>query len=98
MSDITASELKDRQAKGEDLNILDVREEWEFEEENMGAKLIPLNSLPTRLGEIEDWKGKEVIVHCRSGKRSAQAQKYMQAQGFSNVRNLEGGIMAWSEA
>ncbi|HTF82204.1 MAG TPA: rhodanese-like domain-containing protein [Cytophagales bacterium] len=94
--DITAKELKDRINAGEQLLILDVREPSEFQESNINGKLIPLGTLPNRIGEIEDWKGKEVIVHCRSGKRSANAQSFLEMQGFENVRNLEGGILAYN--
>jgi rhodanese-related sulfurtransferase len=93
--DITAKELKQRIEAGEPLLILDVREPAEFEETNINGKLIPLGTLPQRISEIEDWKSKEVIVHCRSGKRSANAQAFMEMQGFENVRNLEGGILAY---
>lgn len=95
MPDITAKELKERIAAGENLYILDVREPAEYEEANINGKLIPLGTLPLKLSEIEDWKNKEVIVHCRSGKRSANAQAYMEMNGFENVRNLEGGILAY---
>ncbi|MFN8438038.1 MAG: rhodanese-like domain-containing protein [Cytophagales bacterium] len=95
MPDITAKELKERIAAGENLYILDVREPAEYEEANINGKLIPLGTLPLKLSEIEDWKNKEVIVHCRSGKRSANAQAYMEMNGFENVRNLEGGILAF---
>lgn len=95
--DINADELKERLAKKEELNIIDVREEWEYEEQNIGAKLIPLASLPQRIEELQDWKEKEIIVHCRSGARSSQAQKYLQSQGFTHVRNLTGGIIKFLE-
>lgn len=93
-NDITPTELKKRMDAKEDLNILDVREEWEYEEKNIGAKNIPLGELPAHLHELDKWKDEEVIVHCRSGKRSANAQKFLQQQGFKNVRNLDGGIEA----
>lgn len=98
MQEITVQELQARLANNETLNIIDVREEWEFEEDNIGARLIPLGELPQKLAEIEDLKEQEVIVHCRSGARSAKAQKYLTAQGFQNVINLKGGIMAYREA
>lgn len=94
--DITPTELKQRLETKEDLNFLDVREEWEYEENNLGAKNIPLGQLPAHLKELEDWKNEEVIIHCKSGKRSANAQKFLQQQGFKHVRNLEGGIEAMS--
>ncbi|WP_017732548.1 rhodanese-like domain-containing protein [Nafulsella turpanensis] len=92
MENITAEELKSRLEKGEKLNLIDVREEWEYEEKNIGARLIPLNSLPQQLSELDGLQDEEVIVHCKSGRRSANAQKFLQQQGFKHVRNLEGGI------
>ena len=95
MEDITVKELKDRQEKGEDLNIIDVREPQEYEQANMGAKLVPLQTLPQKVSELEDLKNEELIVHCRSGKRSANAKQYLEQQGFTKVRNLLGGIEAY---
>jgi rhodanese-related sulfurtransferase len=95
--DITVQELKERLDKGENLNFLDVREDYEYEEQNIGAKLIPLGELPDRMEEIADWKDSEVIVHCRSGARSARAKAFMESQGFTNVRNVLGGILAYND-
>ena len=92
MNDIQADELRSRIEKGEKLNIIDVREGWEYEEKNIGANLIPLNTLPMRVKELEALKNEEVIVHCKSGRRSGQAKKFLEQQGFTKVRNLEGGI------
>ena len=95
MEDINNEELKQRLAASESLNIIDVRETWEHEEQNIGGNNIPLGTLPHRLAEIEGLKDQEVIVYCRSGNRSGQAQRYLQQQGFNNVRNLLGGIEAY---
>lgn len=95
--DITVEELKERIDKGEKFNFLDVREEYEFDEQNLGAKLIPLGELPDRLDEIEAWKNEEVVVHCRSGARSGKAKAFLAAQGYANVRNVLGGILAYNE-
>lgn len=95
--DITVEELKERIDKGEKFNFLDVREEYEFDEQNLGAKLIPLGELQDRLDEIEAWKEEEVIVHCRSGARSGKAKAFLTAQGYANVRNVLGGILAYNE-
>ena len=95
MPDITVEELKERKDKNEDLIVIDVREEWEHDEFNIGGKLIPLATLPGALSEYADNKNDEIIVHCKSGKRSANAQAYMTQQGFTNVRNLVGGVEAW---
>jgi len=96
-ADITVEELKERLAKGETPVIIDVREDWEYQESNIaGAKNIPLGTLPQRLDELEDLKEEEVIVQCRSGARSASARAFLQQQGFRNVRNLVGGILAYN--
>jgi len=93
--DITIEELKDRIEKNEKLNIIDVREEHEFDEFNIGATLIPLGEIADRLEEIEHLKDQEIIIHCRSGARSGRAQQYLESEGFTNVRNLIGGMLAW---
>lgn len=93
--DITVEELKDRIEKNEQLNIIDVREEHEFDEFNIGAQLIPLGEIADRLEEIEHLKEEEIIIHCRSGARSGRAQQYLESEGFTNVRNLIGGMLAW---
>jgi len=98
MEDITIDELKARIDQGEALHIVDVREEYEFDEFNIGAQLIPLGELSDRLDEIEDLKEAELIVHCRSGARSGRAKEYLESEGFSKVRNLIGGMLAWQAA
>lgn len=95
MSDITTDELKQRMDAGENLNLFDVREQHEYDEYNIGATLIPLGLLPGRLSEIEGLKNEEVIVHCRSGARSANAKMFLEDNGFANVRNLLGGMLDW---
>ncbi|MEM0941115.1 MAG: rhodanese-like domain-containing protein [Bacteroidota bacterium] len=90
--DITSQEVKDRIDKGESFNFIDVREEWEHEEANIGAKLIPLGELPNRVSEIAHMKDEEIVVHCKSGNRSNQAKKFLNSKGFSNVKNMLGGI------
>jgi rhodanese-related sulfurtransferase len=95
--DITVEELKERLEKGEDLHFYDVREEHEYEEDNLGAILIPLGELPDHLDELESLKDEEIIIHCRSGARSGKAARYLESQGFSNVRNVLGGILAYRE-
>lgn len=97
MNDITIEELKERMDKGELLHIIDVREQHEFEEFNIGARLIPLSSLPMHLQELEPLKNSEIILHCRSGNRSGQAKLLMEDMGFTHVRNLLGGMLAWQD-
>ena len=96
--DITVQELRQKLQAGEKFVFIDVREPWEYEEFNLGAQLIPLGSLPNRSWELEDHKNDEVVVHCRSGARSGMAQAMLAGQGFTNVRNLTGGVMAWRDA
>lgn len=98
MQDISAQELKRRLAAGEHIHILDVREPDEYAEYNIGAKLIPLGQvMAMQVDDIEDWKDEEVVVHCRSGKRSLQAGLMLETMGFKNVKNLTGGMLAWQE-
>ena len=95
--DITAAELKQRIENKETPFIIDVREDHEYEEQHLdGVKHIPLGAIPDKLDELEDYKDQEVIVHCRSGARSAAAQAFLKQNGFTNVRNLTGGIMAYN--
>ncbi|WP_143960738.1 rhodanese-like domain-containing protein [Litoribacter populi] len=97
MEDINVQELKERLEKKEEFGFVDVREEWEYEEDNLGALNIPLSQLPHQLDQIDDYKSKELVVHCRSGARSDNAKKFLQTKGFSKVRNLLGGINAYRE-
>lgn len=98
MENITAEDLKKRIDNGETLNIVDVREPQEHEEFNIGGKLIPLGDIRAmQVDEIEDLKGEEVIVYCRSGGRSGQAAMILETMGFQNVKNLSGGMLAWQE-
>ena len=93
--DITVQELKQKLDNGEDFTLVDVRETYEHEEFNVGGRLIPLGELPSSIAELAAAKDGEVVVYCRSGKRSGMAQRLLQQAGFSNVRNLEGGMLAW---
>jgi len=94
-TDISVIELKKRLDNQESINLIDVREQYEFDEFNLNGTLIPLGDLPGRMDEIEDLKNQEIIVHCRSGARSNTAKMFLTSQGFSNVRNLIGGVMDW---
>ena len=78
------------------LTILDVREPFEYEIAHIeGAKLIPLGELSERLGELE--REREILAHCKSGTRSAQAVELLRRSGFGNVYNVAGGIDAWAD-
>jgi adenylyltransferase/sulfurtransferase len=96
--EITVTELKERLDRGDRLTIIDVREPHEWEIGNLapqGARLIPLGSIAERLSEIDP--DEEIVLHCRSGARSGRALQYLRDQGYGNLWNLKGGILAWSD-
>ncbi|MEM1119609.1 MAG: rhodanese-like domain-containing protein [Bacteroidota bacterium] len=95
--DITVTELKEKLDKGDKFVFIDVREDYEYDEFNLGAKLIPLGDIMDAVEELEEHRDDEIVVHCRSGARSGKAQEILEMHGFSNVRNLEGGVLAWVE-
>jgi phage shock protein E len=83
--------------QSEDVFLLDVREQWEYDEGHIpGVYLIPTGQVPARLDEIPT--DKTVIVTCRTGNRSAQVTDFLRRQGFTNVHNMAGGIVAWDRA
>jgi len=92
--EITPTELKQRMDSGDDLFILDVREPHEYQICNLKGHLIPLGELPSRVHELDS--SNEIIAHCRSGKRSAEAVDFLRKAGFRKVLNLRGGILSWS--
>ncbi len=96
--DITVQELKQKLDSGEKFVFIDVRETYEYDEFNLGAKLIPVGQITEALADLEAHKEEEIVVHCRSGARSGMAQQVMQQAGFKNVRNLTGGVLAWQAA
>jgi sulfur-carrier protein adenylyltransferase/sulfurtransferase len=93
--EITPTELKTRLDRGDDLYILDVREPHEYQICNLHGHLIPLGELPRRVHELDS--SREIVAHCRSGKRSAEAVEFLQKAGFRKIWNLKGGILAWSD-
>jgi rhodanese-related sulfurtransferase len=93
---ITVRELQQKMDKHEDFQLIDVREDFEYEQSNLGGKLIPLGRILTEADQIA--KDKPVIVMDRTGRRSAAAIMQLEQQfGYDNLYNLEGGIVAWSE-
>jgi adenylyltransferase/sulfurtransferase len=96
MEEINATELKQRLDSGEDLQVIDVREPNEYEIARIpGTKLIPLGQVVSRMSEIEE--GRETVVHCKGGVRSAKAIEALTGAGFKGrLINLKGGITAWS--
>jgi sulfur-carrier protein adenylyltransferase/sulfurtransferase len=96
--DVTVTELKESLDRGDEITLIDVREPYEWEIGNLGpygARIIPLGDIPERFGEIDPTG--DVVVYCRSGARSGRVAEFLREQGYSRVRNLEGGILAWAE-
>jgi molybdopterin/thiamine biosynthesis adenylyltransferase/rhodanese-related sulfurtransferase len=93
---ISVQELKRKMNKGETFQLIDVREPFEYEIARIdGSKLIPLGEIAQRIEELQ--REQPIVVHCHSGKRSAEAVRLLQQRGFANVHNLEGGIDSWSD-
>lgn len=96
VKEITVVELKDLQDKGTDFQLIDVREPYEYDIANLGGELIPLASILEQADKIA--RDKQVVVHCRSGARSANAIQILQNKlGFDNLYNLKGGILAYAD-
>lgn len=95
--DITVEELKQKLDQKEEFVFIDVREVHEYQDFNLGAQLIPLGDLPAKLPELDPYKEKEIVIHCRSGARSGNAKQYMLQHGYKNVKNLLGGVLDWQE-
>jgi molybdopterin/thiamine biosynthesis adenylyltransferase/rhodanese-related sulfurtransferase len=93
--EITPVELKARLDKGDDVYILDVREPHEYQICNIDGHLIPLGELSRRVNELDS--SRDIVAHCRSGKRSADAVDFLRKAGFRKVWSLKGGILAWSD-
>ena len=95
MQEITVQELKSMMDTHEDFQLIDVREEHEFEICQIGGLLLPMGEVSDHLDKIR--KDTKVVVHCRSGKRSATVIHMLEESGFKNLYNLKGGILAWAQ-
>lgn len=94
--EISVEELKARLDRGDKFVLLDVREQFEWDVARIpGAKLIPLGDLASRMSELDS--ADEIVIHCKSGVRSAKALRDLQKAGFSKLANVTGGILAWSD-
>jgi len=88
--------LKEKLDRGDSLVLIDVREPHEYRICSIpGAKLIPLGEFPKHLGELD--RAADIVIHCKSGMRSARACGILRQAGFKHVRNVVGGILAWSD-
>src|ERR1700712_1999609 len=95
MKEVSVQELKEKMNNAEDFQLIDVREDFEYETSNIGGLLIPLGGILIETDKVA--KDKPVVVMCRSGKRSAAAIMQLEQQGFTNLYNLKGGILAWAD-
>lgn len=100
MQEISVQEFKQKiDSKDDNVFLLDVRQPFEKYQSNIeyqNSKLIPVEELVSRLEEIEAYKDQEIVCMCRSGSRSANACQLLENHGFSNVKNLKGGINEWA--
>jgi rhodanese-related sulfurtransferase len=97
MQHILPVELNLKIAAGEKLQLLDVREAWEFETAHIvGSTLIPMREIPGRMAELD--ANSEVVVICHHGGRSMQVAAFLEREGFSRVHNLSGGVDAWARS
>ncbi|MFN8282312.1 MAG: molybdopterin-synthase adenylyltransferase MoeB [Chitinophagales bacterium] len=95
IKEITVQELKHKMDNKEDFQLIDVREQQEYDLVNIGGELIPLNTVLENQKQIS--KTKQVIIHCKSGARSTKAIELLQQNGFTNLYNLKGGIIAYAK-
>lgn len=96
MNSITVQELKQKIDNNEAYQLIDVREDYEYEAGHMNGEHIPMGTIADNMDKLA--KDKPIIIHCRTGKRSASVIQYLESQGVSNLYNLEGGIVAWQES
>lgn len=94
MKEVTVTELKSMIDNKDDFQLIDVREPHEVEIAQIGGELIPMSTVMDNLERIA--RDKKVIIHCRSGARSGAIVQALEKQGFDNLYNLKGGILAWS--
>ena len=95
INEIDSMDLQQRLAAGEDIVLLDIRTEAEVAQGMLpGSEHLPMHLIPLRMNDLP--RDKDVVLYCRSGARSYHACAYMLQQGFTNVINLRGGIIAWA--
>ncbi len=96
VKEIEPKSVKEKLDKGEPFILVDVREQQEWDAGHIqGAWLMPLGSLDKRINELD--RNREIIVYCRSGKRSEKAARILLESGFQNIQNMKGGILSWND-
>jgi rhodanese-related sulfurtransferase len=96
VKEVSPGEFMQRRSGGHDMNLVDVREDWEVQLAPAPTEFlhIPMGQIDARLGELDP--SKETVVICRSGGRSMQVAHFLEQRNFKDVANLSGGILAWS--
>jgi len=98
MKTISVQELKEKIDAGTAPAIIDVREQHEWDMGHLDvARHMPMGEVPNRVSELTEYKEAELIIHCRSGGRSGNVAQFLTSQGFTNVYNLTGGMLAWKD-
>lgn len=95
MKEISVQELKEMKDSGADFQLIDVREDFEYQMSNLDGENIPLGGILIEADKISH--DKPVVIMCRSGKRSSVALYQLEQQGYTNLSNLQGGILAWQQ-
>jgi len=98
MNLITAEELYQKLCNGAPVEVIDVREKWEYDEENIGAINIPLYDLPKQLDEVKKHSECEIVLHCKTGARSEKARKYLASVGITTCKSLCNGMEEFKNA
>ncbi len=96
--EITVHEVKDLMDRGEDFLLIDVREPFEHDAFNIGGELIPLGDFPSAVASLRPHRDRKIIMYCRSGRRSGISQQMLLDNGFEDVWNMTGGVLAWQAA
>ena len=97
MADISTTELREYLDTSKEFTLIDVREIHEHEEFNSGGSNLPICEINTWLPELTNDKDDEIVLYCRSGNRSTMGVAFMTSYGYTNVRSLDGGMVAWQE-
>ncbi|MEM8946418.1 MAG: rhodanese-like domain-containing protein [Planctomycetota bacterium] len=96
--EITCADVKARQDAGDDLLLVDCREQNEYDLVCIaGATLLPMNELQDRVGELQEHKGRSIVVHCHHGGRSLRVVNWLRTQGFDQAQSMAGGIDVWAQ-
>lgn len=95
--EITCQEVHEKRSRGESFLLLDCREQDEFDLVHIeGARLVPMSELADRVSELESHRSEEIVVYCHHGGRSLRVTRWLQGQGYADVKSMAGGIDEWA--